>query len=225
MKTTLFHLSIVLTGALLTFGAAFAEDGRLQSGFSHQGISEKGSSMPIERKDTNVAVSIHHSGSTTYSKNYFLPLDLARLRREVEMDIFFQNAYENPTSPNILIVFKMVLDEFTILKGLKRFLERLETEVENYRQKYKLKGEVDFAEPFYIDLSNSTSPYSEKTMRSMLESENSFPNLMPKKISWHFSSDLGSNYLKGEIKLGNHFYVEGNWGSDSDVKAMFTLPF
>jgi len=48
---------------------------------------------------------------------------------------------------------------------------------------------------------------------------------MPERISWHLSSDLDSNYLKGELEIGNHFLIEGNWGPDSSVKAMVTFPF
>jgi hypothetical protein len=141
-------------------------------------------------------------------------LDLGRLKREAGMEVIFNNAYENPTSPNVITVFKMVLDEFTYFKGLKRFLDGVETEIETYRRKYKIKGEVGFAKQNHIDTSNSVGRYSDKTIS----------NLFPKRISWHFSSDLSSNYLKGEVNLGNYFAIEGNWGSDSDIKVMFTFP-
>lgn len=225
MKNTLLYFSIVLLSTPLTTGVAFSEDCRGQSSFNNQSTSDSGHIISSQRKGTNPVVSVLHRGSTTYSCNHLLSLDLGRLKREAEMDIAFKHTYETPTSPNLLIVFKMVLDEFTIFKGIKRFLDRIETQVDNYRRKYKLKGEVGFVEPHYTHPYSGPIQYSRNQPRSMLVSETGFSSFMPKKISWRFDSDLSSTYLQGEVKLGNHFYIEGNWGSDSDVKAMISLPF
>ena len=214
MRKTLFYIFILILNALFINNITIAEDRQLRSGFREQDISATGDFKPIEVKDTNVAVSIHHTGSTLHSNNFFLSLDLGRLKRESGMEVIFNDAYENPTSPNFIAVFKMVLDEFSYFKGLKRFLDGVETEIETYRRKYKLKGEVGFAKQHHIDTSNSTGRYTEKI----------FSNLFPERISWHLSSDLSSNYLKGEVNLGNYFVIEGNWGSNSDIKVMFTFP-
>ena len=88
MKKTLFYFFLVFLSALLIYGVAFAEDWQLRSCFRKQGISETGDFKPIEGKDTNVAVSIHHTGSTIHSGNYFLSLDLGRLKREAGMEVF-----------------------------------------------------------------------------------------------------------------------------------------
>jgi hypothetical protein len=214
MRKTLFYIFIVLLIALLIYRIASAEDRQLRSGFWEQDISATGDFKPIATKDNHAGVSIHHTVSTIRSGNYLLSLDLGRLKREAGMEVIFNNAYENPTSPNVIAVFQLVLHEFTYFKGLKRFLDSVETEVEMYRRKYKLKGEVGFTKQHHIETSNSANPYP----------ENIFSNLFPKRISWHFSSDLSSNYLKGEVNIGNYFVIEGNWGNESDIKLMLTFP-
>ena len=215
MKKNLLYFFIVLLSALLIDGIAFSEDRQPRYNFREQDISEIGNFKPIEGKDTNIAVSIHHTGSTIHSGKYFLSLDLNSLRREAEMEVIYKNACENPISLNVVAVLKMVLDECTYLKGLKSYLDSVETKVEEYRRKYKLRGELGFAEQDHNETSDSASQYS----------ENIFSNLLPKRISWSLSSDLNSNYLKGEVNIGNYFSIKANWGSDSYVRAMFTFPF
>ena len=225
MKKTLFYLFPVFLSALLIFGSAFAEDWELPSRFRKQYSSETRDFQSINEKDINLAISIHHAGSTSHSGKSFLSLDMKRLKRESEMELLYNNAYENPSSPNISAVIKMAFDEFPYLNKFKRFLDGVEVKVENYRRKFKLKGELGLAEQSPTGTSDSTGENSENTLRSRSESAKFSLNLMPERISWHLSYDLDSNCLKGEVEIGNHFVIEGNWGSDSDVRAMFTFPF
>lgn len=214
MKKNLLYFFLVLLSALLIDGIAFSENRQPRYNFREQDISEIGNFKPIKGKDTNLAVSIHHTGSTIHSGKYFLSLNLNSLRREAEMEVIYKNACENPISLNVVDVLKMVLDECTYLKGLKSYLDSVETKVEEYSRKYKFRGELVFAEQDHNETSDSASQYS----------ENIFSNLLPKRISWSLSSDLNSNYLKGEVNIGNYFFIEANWGSDSYVRAMFTFP-
>ena len=131
------------------------------------------------------------------------------------MELLYKNASENPTSMNAVSVLKLAVDEITYFKGLKYFLDSVEIKVEKYMRKYKFQGEIGFAKQYQIETSESAGKYS-GIVNSIF---------LPKKISWHFSSDLSSNYLRGEVNLGNYFVFEGNWGYDSDVKAMFNFPF
>ena len=225
MKKTLFYLFPVFLSALLIFGSAFAEDWQPPSRFRKQYSSETRDFQSIKEKDINLAISIHHAGSTSHSDKSFLSLDMKRLKREAEMELFRNNAYENPSSPNTVAVVKMAFDEFTFLKEFKRFLDGMEAKVEHYRRKFKLKGEVGLAEQSPTGTSDSAGENSENTLRGTSESARFFLNLMPERISWHLSYDLDSNCLKGEVEIGNHFVIEGNWGSDSDVRAMLTFPF
>ena len=140
MKKTLFYLPIVFLSTLLIYRIAYSEDLQLGYDFSRQDTSEIGDFNSIKWHDVNTAVSTHHTDSKIQSGNYFLSMDFASLKREVEMEVIYKNAYENPTSPNVVAVFKMVLNEFDYLKGLKSFWDGVETKVEEYRRKYKLKG-------------------------------------------------------------------------------------
>ena len=116
MKKSLINIFPALVSALFIFGVAFADDRQLSSCYVDPNIPETVDFNPIEGKDANIAVSIHHTGSTDHSGNYSLSLDLGRLKREAEREVFCENAYENPSSPDTVTIFKMVLTSFLTSK-------------------------------------------------------------------------------------------------------------
>ena len=223
MKKTLLYLFLMLQSPFLISGFALAED--WPSPFQKQYSSEPPDFQSSEEKEINVAISIHNPVSARHLRKRFVTLDMKHLKREAEMERLYNTANEQSKSPNIVAVFRMAFDEFKYLKELRRILDGVEAKVENYQYKLKLKGEVGFAEQHHTATSDRTGDHSETSMVRGTESEKRFSHRLPARISWHLSYDLDSNYLKGELEIGNHFFIKANWGSDSDVRAVVTFPF
>ena len=225
MKKIVFYLFPVLLNALLICGPAFAKDLQPSFLFGEQYNPGKRSFQSTEEKDVDLAISFHHAGSKYPGKRNLVSRDMIRLRSDSEMELLYNHACENSSSPNIIAVFKMAFQEFAYFKKFKEFLDGFEEKVEDYSRKYKLKGEVGIDDHAPPGTSGSTVQNTEKKSRTTSESVKSFMNSTPQKISWQLSFDLDSNYLKGELAIGNHFLIEGNYGSHSDVKAVVTFPF
>ncbi len=49
--------------------------------------------------------------------------------------------------------------------------------------------------------------------------------ILPDKIQWKIESKLKSNFLNGDLDIGEHFTIRGNLGHKSGIKALLVFPF
>lgn len=113
---------------------------------------------------------------------------------------------EKPKKVSFGTVFKLALDEFDFLSGVKEVVNVTKGKLDNYRKDLYLTGGVVFEKKNY-------------------KPKNFIQELRLQKVDWSFDIDPNEKEASGRLEFGEYFTLTGNIGDDSEFTATVKFDF
>ncbi len=104
-------------------------------------------------------------------------------------------------------VFKLALDEFDFLSGVKKVVNVTSGKIDNYKKQFYLTGRVVFEK------------------KKKYEPRNFIQKLKLKKIKWNFDIDPDEKEISGRFEFGKNFALTGSFGEVNEFATMVSFDF
>ena len=134
----------------------------------------------------------------------------------------------NPPRADLLSIFKLALEEFDLLSGVRIYWDYTERNIEQWAIKLKLKGEISISDPHYHDV-NPSIPATSLSNRGLftepLRPSNLISLLKPQKIRWNIGMNPDDLTVFGDIHVNPYLSISGEAGDESNVGLYFSYRF
>lgn len=129
---------------------------------------------------------------------------------------------------DLLMIFKLAVDEFNFLSGVRIYWELTEQNIEDWAIKLRLKGEI----PINTENLGSSSQSQKDGRRSVRSASRKSGNhggmmslVMPNRIRWNLGMDPNDLTVFGELNLNAHLTLSGEVGDISQLGLYFKYAF
>lgn len=129
---------------------------------------------------------------------------------------------------NLLSIFKLALEEFNLLSGVRIYWDHTEKNIEQWAIKLKLKGEISVSDPHYHN--DGPSPNGTQRSNRIVSPESPRPSgllslLAPQKIRWNMGMNPDDLTMFGDIHINPYLSISGKLGDESNVGLYFHYAF
>lgn len=148
---------------------------------------------------------------------------------EFDPDYMWLHSGDDSRRADTYTVLKLAVEEMPFLGGLKDMVGLAEKKIGGYARKMRLTGKIDFSQE------TSQNPDFEKEnnvqfgiaiqKEEQAKPDSVFKKFMPPELGWNINFVIPDPAVKGVLDLGQHFSVEGKYGKEKELKALFTFSF
>jgi hypothetical protein len=142
----------------------------------------------------------------------------------------FTSAAKDSNQPraDLLSVFKLALEEFDLLSGVRIYWDNTERNIEQWAVKLKLKGEISISDPHHFD-DNLSRRIENPNSRNLLQKPHRpfglLSLLRPQKLKWNMGMNPDDLTLFGDIHINPYLSINGEFGDKSNVGLYFRYKF
>lgn len=134
----------------------------------------------------------------------------------------------NQPRADLLSIFKLALEEFNLLSGMRIYWDYTERNIEQWAIKLKLKGEISISDPHYHDDDPSLQATSLANLRFSKASRRPsglLSLLKPQKVRWNVGMNPDDLTVFGDIHINSYLSISGEFGNESNAGLYFRYPF
>lgn len=135
---------------------------------------------------------------------------------------------DNQPRADLLSVFKLALEEFDILSGVRIYWYHTERNIEQWAVKLKLKGEISISDPHYQNDDPSPRKQSLQSGSLLAKSLRQYGLLSfvkPQKLRWNIGMNPDDLTLLGDIHINPYLSINGEFGKENNVGLYFRYTF
>jgi hypothetical protein len=196
-----------------------------------------GKQNPQLRQNINIKSKIDHRFQCTDlgAGNSFCTVRTKRQYRKyldtlhIGHDQFTASSRDNELpSSNLMAVFKLALEEFNLLSGVRIYWEYTERNIRQLAVKLKLKGEIAITDPH--DRTNRPSLQNTKRQKSLGRRKSTDPGgisavLMPQTIRWNIGLNPEDFTVIADLHINPHICLNGRIGDEDQIGIYFRYAF
>jgi hypothetical protein len=134
----------------------------------------------------------------------------------------------NQPRADLLSVFKLALEEFDLLSGVRIYWDYTERNIKQWAVKLKLKGEISITDPHDHNDAPSLrnkSLHSSNLLQKPLRPSGLHLLLKPQKLRWNLGMNPDDLTLFGDIHINPYLSINGEFGDESNVGLYFRYTF
>lgn len=222
IETMHYMIVVVWLVFSLTTGTAYCDTPSAQrSNALHQSLNNKIKyDIQYNGLKASSSLCIFKSG-IQYSKYLKAPLTFHE-------SFFSAQTDSEPPRADLLAIFKLALDEFDFLSGVRIYWKYTERNIEKLSIKLKLKGEIFFSDSYYRssgqplkDTRRSKRNVSEIPLNSI-----GMPSLFkPQIVKWNLGINPDDSTVFGDLHLNSHLRFSGELGDENQIGLYFRWSF
>jgi hypothetical protein len=155
-----------------------------------------------------------------------------RYSKYLETPLTAHEAYASPDRENdqhradLLMIFKLAVDEFNFLSGARIYWELTEQNIEEWAIKLRLKGEIPITD---TALGATSQKDGRRSTRSVSRKSNNYDSLrslfMPNRLKWNLGMDPNDMAVFGELNLNAHLALSAEVGETNQVGLYFKYAY
>lgn len=142
--------------------------------------------------------------------------------------IFSAQSDSSPPQADLMTIFKLALEEFDLLPGMRIYWEYTARRLESWAFKLKLKGELSPSEPYHhIGIKSQKDPKQpERTALVKQYNSNALISILtPQKIKWNIRMDPGDLNVSGDVHINSYLSLNARLGNESQVGLFIRYAF
>ena len=129
---------------------------------------------------------------------------------------------------NLLAIFKLALEEFNLLSGVRIYWEYTERNIRQWAVKFKLKGEIAITDPY--DQADGPTLHNARYLKQLGRQNTGLSNglqtlLKPQTIRWNLGLNPEDLTMFADVHLNSHMSLSGKFGDESQVGLYFRYAF
>lgn len=129
---------------------------------------------------------------------------------------------------DLLAIFRLAMEEFDILSGVRIYWNYTERNIENLAIKLRLKGEISISDPYTYSngqLQKETTQLQQNTAGKQPHPTGVLSLFTPQTIRWNLGINPNESTVFGDIRVNSYLSLNGEFGDDSQVGLYFRYPF
>jgi hypothetical protein len=129
---------------------------------------------------------------------------------------------------NLLAIFKLALEEFNLLSGVRIYWEYTERNIQQWAIKLRLKGEIAISDPYdgADGLTLQTTKRSELRGYQQPSISNGLKSLfLPQTIRWNLGLNPDDGTLFADLHLNPYLSLSGKFSDESQAGVYFKYAF
>ena len=138
----------------------------------------------------------------------------------------FPDKDDNQHRADLLMIFKLAVDEFNFLSGARLYWELTEQNIEQWAIKLRLKGEIPINN---ATLGPNRQKDGRRTTHGVSRKSDNYDSVMslfmPNRIKWNLGMDPNDMTVFGELNLNRHVTLSGEVGEISRVGLYFKYTY